>query len=260
MSMRSLVSAFAALLAVVIALPVDAQSARDASAEARVWVNPRSGVYHCPGTPPYGTTARGSYMSESDAKVKKYRPAGGRECGPTVAPQQHGILTLSGQPAERPASFAAILRDSTAPQLPSGGMERCLVLRIVDGDTIECEAQGRVRPIGIDAPESGQEPFGTAATSALASLTPVGSELQLEYDVEFRDRYGRRLAYLWSDSIMVNWVMARLGWSTARAHPPNTRYHSSLDKAAVRARAEGRGLWAVGGFDCLRSDRREGRC
>lgn len=260
MNMRPLVPVLASLLAAAVALPCTAQSAHDEPDEVRVWVNPRSGVYHCPGTPPYGTTTRGSYMIEADARAKKYRPAGGRECGSLAAPQQQGILTLAGKPAERPASFTAILRDSAAPQLPIGTMERCLVVRISDGDGIECQSQGRIRLIGVDAPESDQAPFGTSAHAALASLAPVGTELRLESDVELLDRYNRRLAYLWSDSVMINWMMVRLGWSVAFPYGYTTRYRTAFAAAEVLARAEARGLWAVGGFKCLPSERRGRRC
>lgn len=260
MNMRSLVQALASLLVAVVAFPVAAQSVQDEPAKVRVWVNPRSGVYHCPGTPPYGTTARGSYMREEDARAKKYRPAGGRECASASVPQQQGILSLAGKPAERPASFAAILRDSGAPSFPGGSMERCVVIRISDGDGIECQSQGKVRLIGVDAPERDQAPFGTAASAALASLAPVGTELQLESDVELRDRYNRRLAYLWSDSVMINWMLVRLGWSVAFPYGSTTRYRKAFAAAEDRARAEGRGLWEVGGFNCLPSERRGRRC
>jgi len=55
------------------------QSANSASV-VKVWVNPRSMVYHCPGTQWYGTTKNGEYMAEDDARKKGYHPAGGREC------------------------------------------------------------------------------------------------------------------------------------------------------------------------------------
>jgi hypothetical protein len=46
----------------------------------KVWVNPRSMVYHCPDTQWYGKTKNGEYVAEADARQKGYRPAGGREC------------------------------------------------------------------------------------------------------------------------------------------------------------------------------------
>jgi len=47
----------------------------------RVWVNTKSGVYHCPGTRYYGATKSGTYMSEAIARDSAYRPAYGRTCG-----------------------------------------------------------------------------------------------------------------------------------------------------------------------------------
>lgn len=50
------------------------------SAGTRVWVNTRSGVYHCPGTRWYGHTTSGEYTREVDALTDGYRPAGGTRC------------------------------------------------------------------------------------------------------------------------------------------------------------------------------------
>lgn len=51
------------------------------SSSVNVWVNTRSGVYHCPGTRYYGATKSGRYMSEGVARGSAYRPAYGRSCG-----------------------------------------------------------------------------------------------------------------------------------------------------------------------------------
>lgn len=48
--------------------------------DVRVWVNTKSGVYHCPDTPYYGTTKQGIYMTESEALKKRYHGVGGRAC------------------------------------------------------------------------------------------------------------------------------------------------------------------------------------
>lgn len=49
----------------------------------KVWVNTRSGVYHCPGTRWYGATKNGEYMAQGEARQKGYRPAYGRPCEST---------------------------------------------------------------------------------------------------------------------------------------------------------------------------------
>lgn len=136
----------------------------------------------------------------------------------------------------------------------------CTVTRIVDGDTLDCAPLGRIRLIGIDAPERGQHPFGLQATAALTTLAPVGSRLLAEFDVQVRDRYGRTLAYLWTDNFMVNWAMVRLGFAMIATYPPNVQYVERLKDAQTAAREEGRGFWGGGGFLCSPADYRAGRC
>lgn len=50
--------------------------------EPSVWVNTKSGVYHCPGTRWYGTTKSGTFMAEGEAQQHGYRPAYGKVCQP----------------------------------------------------------------------------------------------------------------------------------------------------------------------------------
>lgn len=54
--------------------------AEEENNEVKVWVNTRSGVYHCPGSRWYGGTRQGKYMSECEAKKVGYRPAYDRSC------------------------------------------------------------------------------------------------------------------------------------------------------------------------------------
>lgn len=171
------------------------------------------------------------------------------------------------------ASASAILAQTdTIPTLPtealidSGPPEPiratlvCTVQRIIDGDTIECAEVGRVRLIGMDTPEMSQEPYGALAAEALAELAPVGSRVELERDVELQDQYDRTLAYVWVDRLQVNWALVRQGWAVLATYPPNVQYVDWYTEAQRRAREDGVGLWAVGGFDCPPVDRRRGIC
>ena len=80
------------------------------------------------------------------------------------------------------------------------------MLRVIDGDTIEVDWQGtreKVRYIGINTletkhPKRGAEPFGPEATAANRRLVE-GQTVRLAFDVQPRDRYGRLLAYVYSD-------------------------------------------------------------
>ncbi len=49
--------------------------------EVKVWVNTKSGVYHCPGSRWYGKTKQGKYMGECQAQKEGNRPAYGKPCG-----------------------------------------------------------------------------------------------------------------------------------------------------------------------------------
>ena len=51
-----------------------------------VWVNTKSGVYHCPGTQSYGKTKAGIFMAQPEAQQKGYRPAYGKICDPPSTP------------------------------------------------------------------------------------------------------------------------------------------------------------------------------
>ena len=73
------VSAVAASLA-VSATPVAAQTPGDS-----VWVNTRSGEYHCRGSHSYGTGKHGQYMAEATAASHGYKPANGRSCAARAA-------------------------------------------------------------------------------------------------------------------------------------------------------------------------------
>ena len=46
------------------------QTQVSAGTDVTVWVNTRTGVYHYSGSPWYGKTVHGAYMSESQAKAE----------------------------------------------------------------------------------------------------------------------------------------------------------------------------------------------
>ena len=147
-----------------------------------------------------------------------------------------------------------------APQQPSASEERCVVSRVVDGDTFYCQDGRKVRLTGVDSPERGQRPFGAEARQALLQLLPLGTAVVLQRDVTLTDRYGRVLAYVWTGPTLVNEAMVRNGWAVLYTVPPNVKYAERLEQAQKEARAGGRGLWTQRGFDCLPSDFRRKRC
>ena len=75
-----------------------------------------------------------------------------------------------------------------------------LVRAVIDGDTIDVTAFGRVRLLGIDAPEIGRgfdttAPFGREARDRLAALV-LHRWIRLEQEGALLDVYNRHLAYV----------------------------------------------------------------
>ena len=227
-----------------------------ASAQSiNVWVNANSGVYHCPGTRYYGATKAGQFMPEEAARTAGFRPAYGQACGPA-----RDAVRVPVAARDTSASTPGAAVADAGPSRPFRATASCTVTRVVDGDTIWCSGAGRIRLIGMDSPESDQGSFGAEAKSALAVFIPVGTQVQVEQDVEARDRYGRLLAYIWRDGTLVNWRMVREGWAVLLTYPPNVQYVDWFANAQSRAREEQRGLWRKGGFTCLPVEHRRHRC
>ncbi len=126
------------------------------------------------------------------------------------------------------------------------------MLRVVDGDTIEVDYNGReedVRYIGIDTPESVApdrpvECYGHRASDFNASLVD-GETVRLVFDAELRDRYGRLLAYVYVGELFVNAELVERGFAQTLEIEPNTAKAGELSRLEVAASAQGRGLWGT---------------
>jgi len=128
---------------------------------------------------------------------------------------------------------------------PLGAARGC---EVIDGDTIRVAGVGRVRYIGIDAPERG-EPGYDQARRLNARLLGRG-ELRLAYGVARYDRYGRTLAYVYVQpasgaEVNVNEELVRAGWATTLEIPPNVAAAPAFARAEDEARRARRGLWAA---------------
>ena len=81
--------------------------------------------------------------------------------------------------------------------------DRFVIMRVIDGDTVELAGGDRLRLLGIDTPEKG-ELFYDSAAMLLESLV-LGKKSRIEYADKRRDRYGRLLGFVYiEDTIFVN--------------------------------------------------------
>lgn len=136
------------------------------------------------------------------------------------------------------------------------------VTKVHDGDTLSVligNREEKIRLIGIDAPELGQEPWGRKAKRKLQDIIrKTDKTVRIELDVDERDKYGRLLAYLWTkDGRLVNEEMVRSGYALLYTIPPNVKYVDRLRKAQERASKKKVGIWGEKGLEERPSDYRK---
>jgi micrococcal nuclease len=124
------------------------------------------------------------------------------------------------------------------------------VTRVVDGDTIEVDLDGReedVRYIGVDTPETVKpdtpvQCFGPQASRFNHRLVEH-RRVRLVFGVERRDVYGRLLAYVYLGGRFVNAELVRRGLARTLTIPPNDRFAPRFERLVIAAARAGRGLW-----------------
>lgn len=126
-------------------------------------------------------------------------------------------------------------------------LDRFVVARIIDGDTIELEGGDRLRLLAIDTPESG-EPLHDEAAAMLSRLV-LGKTAEIRFAGRRRDGYGRLLGYLFIDSLYINRVVIDSGYGYVYLFKDNdlsSPLVEQLIEAQRGAMARDVGLWAIG--------------
>ena len=132
--------------------------------------------------------------------------------------------------------------------------QSAFVTRAVDGDTIDVRIGTHtdiVRLLGVDTPETHHPTkpvgcFGPEA-SAFTSRRLFGQAVTLEDDVERRDIYGRRLAYVYLHGDRFNDELLRRGYARLLVIEPNRAHARSMLDEELDAEQHARGLWGACG-------------
>jgi micrococcal nuclease len=129
--------------------------------------------------------------------------------------------------------------------------EEYRVVRVVDGDTVDVRSglwsTTRVRLLNVDAPESVDpsrpvECLGPEASQRLSELLPEGTPVDLAFDVERSDRYGRTLAGVYANGALVNAQLASEGLAVPATVGVNNRFRAEVDVAWQAASDQQLGL------------------
>ncbi|MFS0783109.1 thermonuclease family protein [Bacillus sp. 1P06AnD] len=127
------------------------------------------------------------------------------------------------------------------------------VVRVVDGDTILVRLDGKqekVRLLLVDTPETVKantpvQPFGPEASAFTKKMLPEGKQIQLTFDQEKRDQYGRMLAYVYMDGKMLNERLLEEGLARVVVFKPNVKYVDTFREIEEKAKEKKLGIWSL---------------
>ncbi|HET7501339.1 MAG TPA: thermonuclease family protein [Kofleriaceae bacterium] len=130
----------------------------------------------------------------------------------------------------------------------SCGPREATVERVIDGDTIVLPGGLKVRYLLVDTPEATDghaECYGANAARFNADLV-LGKTVQLTYDVQCEDRFGRTIAYVTVGGQDVSRLLIERGYACVLHIPPDGDARADeLAALQAEARAAGRGLWGA---------------
>ncbi len=161
------------------------------------------------------------------------------------------LLWIPGGPA---ADFVA---SCPASRFDDSGVVR----QVFDGDTLELTDGRRVRLLGINTPELGHddrpsEPLAEPARTFLETLAAPGKQVNLRFDSERYDRYGRLLAHVFLRSgVNVQAELLTAGLALTLVVPPNEWNHACYGSLERDARKAGLGIWRLNRFRVVAATR-----
>ncbi len=164
---------------------------------------------------------------------------------------------LGSHPVQYPTTFTFDSAYLSIPFSEPGGMIEVDYVSIYDGDTAYFSpgflGENRVRFIGIDTTEMGSGTLATQAKNYVASLLSNATTIYLQHDPAFGmvDTYGRSLALVWADGVLVNYQVVLMGYSQNNYQDStnalifnNINLSTWMTNAEKYAKANQLGVWA----------------
>ncbi len=146
-----------------------------------------------------------------------------------------------------------VVGDSFVAPTDENNMERVVVSRVVDGDTIKIkigDTEDTVRLIGINTPESVDprktvECFGKEASSRMREIAEGKEALLVKDPTQTeRDKYHRLLAYVYlADGTLLNQKMIEDGYAFEYTYITPYEFQTEFKDAEKNAREKELGLW-----------------
>lgn len=129
-------------------------------------------------------------------------------------------------------------------------VDKGTVVVVYDGDTVKVRfdngSEQRARLIGIDSPEIADSAGGTQLEALLAKRFTFHhlfrKRVELGYDRERVDKYGRLLVYVWIEGRLFNEFILEQGFARVYLKFPFSK-RDRFVRTQQKAREQGRGFW-----------------
>ena len=151
---------------------------------------------------------------------------------------------------------------------PSSSSEKGIVTAVFDGDTIRVKLNNgshrKVRLIGVNAPEIGDKrkkvKFHAFLAKRFSFYYLYKKRVELSFDWQREDKYGRLLAYVWIGEELFNNFIIREGFASAfLKYPFRKDYQKIFMKSEKYARKMKKGLWIEGDFPVISTEEARSR-
>lgn len=135
------------------------------------------------------------------------------------------------------------------------GSEVVTLEKCVDGDTANFKDSSgttfKTRFLAVDTPETvhptkGVEPFGKDASNYTCESLTNAKEIKLEYDAAAgkEDKYGRRLAWVFVDGVLLQEKLIELGYAEVDYLYGDYQYTGLLQDTQTVAKTSKVGIWS----------------
>ncbi len=124
------------------------------------------------------------------------------------------------------------------------------VKKIYDGDTVLLSNGKKVRFLAVNTPEvegrNKVEQVGAKEAKQWLSSALKNKKIRLEKDLEKQDKYGRLLAYVFTeDNVNINLQLLKRGLGSLNIYPPNLKYSAEFILAEQQAEQQQLGIWGA---------------
>jgi len=115
------------------------------------------------------------------------------------------------------------------------------VTKVIDGDTVTIQSGEKVRYVGIDCPERGDN-YSKEAKKRNEELVK-GKEVVLKKDQTDKDKYDRLLRYVYIDNNLINQILINEGLARVYILPPDDSQEENFTNAQKEAKDKMLGIW-----------------